>query len=92
MNWNELGNRFSMLRDDDAVGADTIKQRQALLLELGGRYALHEKNYIVNQKDCLVRKSGHFLNSVVKSSSVPGKHHGADLSGCEGYYKDIVGQ
>jgi len=67
MNGNELGNRFSVLCDDNAIGAYTIQQGQALLLELGGRYALHEKNYIVNQKDCLVRKSGHFLNSVVKS-------------------------
>ena len=58
MNWNELGNRFSMLRDDDAVGAYTIEQGQALLPELGGRDTFHEKDYTIPEKTYLDRKSG----------------------------------
>ena len=42
MNGDELGNRFSVFRDNDTIGIYSIEQREALLLKFGSRYSFHK--------------------------------------------------
>jgi hypothetical protein len=49
---DELGDRFAMLRDDDALWAHPVEQGKTLGLELGGRNCFHEIDSTTGQKLC----------------------------------------
>jgi hypothetical protein len=60
MNRNELGHGLSVLCDNNALLVNLVKQRQTLLLELGGGDTLHNENHTTGQKSCLATESGHY--------------------------------